>query len=783
MLKSINRNKRAASATLIGALLGSTAISTGAFALDELVVTANRRAQSVIDVPYNISAISGDQIESAQILDAAELLRSLPGIALVDRGIRNSSTVNTISIRGVNVDSSAIGDYAVASVPTVSTYVDDTPVFANVMIQDLERVEVLRGPQGTLYGSGSLGGTVRYITRDPVLNEYEGKVGVSFSNTADSDSLNHAEDFMINLPLGDKAALRVVGAYVSTAGSIDLPLIYQLDGNGIPVAPSGVLSTDAAYTSVEDADGAEQWMTRAQLRIEPTDTIDLTLSYTHQDDDVEGRRQTSLGTDGFGRPYGDDELGSIQREPSNREIDIVSLEANFDLGFATLTSSTSYYDTSGDSVSENTGFYAQNGWLGAFYYNYPRPMASAVRTFEDEAITQELRLVSNGDGPFNYVLGFYYQDQERQATQMSFLRGFKQWWDAAYVGLESVVSSDNDFIFVSDEEYQEFAAFGELSYDITDAITVTGGFRWFDNEADTDIRLELPLFAGLFPPSVSTDTQNDDDFLFKGNISWDISESATLFATVSEGYRRGGTNGVPTAGFFAEDPAFLTYDSDSVINYEIGVKGDLGDHRYSASVYYVDWSDPQLNTATPTWGFFAVQNGESAATTGVELELSGNLTDKLSYGIGYAYVDAELTDDLLTPTGFLLAEDGTTLPGTPEHMLNVAADYTQPLANGVDLVFHVDGYYQSDTRNVIQTGSRQTADIDSFTLWNASATARLENVDISLWVKNIANEDGVTGLFTEAFMGSDPAQNYFGNGSKQLIALPRTFGISVDINF
>ena len=198
--------------------------------------------------------------------------------------------------------------------------------------------------------------------------------------------------------------------------------LYVLDDEGLPVAPNGVLDPAAEYRRKEDADDVEMWYGRLAARWEPSDTFDATLSFFAQSDDVGGRRQQTPGTDGFGTPYRDYQNGSIQLEPATRDAELAALEMNIDLGFATLTSSTSYYDHSGDSTSENTGFYAQAGFLSLYYYNYPRPMASAVRTWSDEALIQELRLVSDTGGRFDYVAGLWYQDQDLFSSQDSYLR-------------------------------------------------------------------------------------------------------------------------------------------------------------------------------------------------------------------------------------------------------------------------------------------------------------------------------------------------------------------------
>ncbi|WP_022697425.1 TonB-dependent receptor [Euryhalocaulis caribicus] len=777
---------------LVAALMSGTALGTAGAAFaqeatadaasDEIVVTAQRREQSILDVPYNISAVSGAEIEASQTLDNAELLRSIPGVSVVDRGQRNAATLNGIRIRGLNVDSSALGDYAVSAVSTVSTYVNDTPVFANFLLKDLSRVEVLRGPQGTLYGSGSLGGTVRYLLNDPDPSEFSGKIGGSASHVNGSDSVGWTGDLTLNVPVAETFALRFNLSRADYPGITDYVNLYELDDNGVPVAPGGVLSDEASYRVEEDADTVDIWYGRIGALYEPNDKFRLNFNYLYQEDEVGGRRQQTLGSDGFGNPYDEFENGSIQLEPSEREVHLASLEATVDLGFATLTSSSSYYDHEGSSVSENTGFYAQAGFLG-FYYYYPRPMASAVRGYADEAFIQEIRLVSNTDGPFDYVVGAYYQDQERQATQESYLVGFKRWWDAFLPSAASAVTGDQDFNYVRDETFEDFALFGELTWHATERLALTGGIRYFDNESNNDTLIDLPLYAGLFQPTNATFSSSESDTLFKFNLAYDFADDDLFYATYSEGYRRGGSNAVPLNGPFAEDPRWQIYGSDGVQNYEAGVKGTFNGVRYDAAAFYIEWDDAQFNTATPNWGFFAVQNGAQADIKGLEFQLNGNFTDELAYAFGYAYVDAALNEDLFSPIGTPIVDDGFTLPGVPEHMLNFALDYQRPLTAEYDFIGRVDGYYQSETQNAISSSPTFAQELDGFQIWDLTATLAAEEWDVSLWVKNVFDEKGVTGVFTEAYMGSLPAAGYFGNGSKELISLPRTVGVSFNYNF
>ncbi|HZW59493.1 MAG TPA: TonB-dependent receptor plug domain-containing protein, partial [Woeseiaceae bacterium] len=410
-------------AAAIGGILAQAAPLASAQSLDndavleEIVVTATRRETSVLDVPYNISAISGNTLEAAIVVDNVELMRNVAGASVVDRGYRNDGVINSIMIRGLNLDGSALGDYALNTVPTVSTYVNDTPIFANFLLKDIERVEVLRGPQGTLYGSGSLGGTVRYIMRAPDPEAFSGSFTGTVSQTADSDGTNYTGDLVLNAPLSDRAAVRLAAGTLQYDGVVDYVNVYELDSNGIPVAPAGILDTAASFRRVDDADDVDIKYARAAVMFEPTDAMRFTLSYHMQTDDVGGRTQQTVGQNGNGVPYGEHEIGSIQLEPSSRDVDLASLEAEIDLGFATLTSSTSTYTHEGDSVSENTGFYAQLGWLQFYYYNYPRPMASAVRSYSDEAFVQEFRLVSNGEHTVDWVVGAFYRDQDLSSTQ------------------------------------------------------------------------------------------------------------------------------------------------------------------------------------------------------------------------------------------------------------------------------------------------------------------------------------------------------------------------------
>ncbi|WP_395641274.1 TonB-dependent receptor [Rudaea sp.] len=751
--------------------------------LGTVTVTAQGRKENILAVPYNISAVSGEKIEQAGILDNAELLRSVPGIGVIDSGARNSSVVNGIRIRGLNVDSSALGDYAVAAASTVATYVDNTPLFANFLLSDIDRVEVLRGPQGTLYGSGALGGAVRYILRKPELDGFNGRASLTASSVDHSDGIGGSGSVTLNVPLAETWALRVNGTLNHYPGVTDYRNVYVLDGKGTPAAPDGVLASTAQYRDVKDADFVHQKYGRAALLWKPNDTVDFTLSYMAQADRMGGRRGTSLGNDGWGKPYGDLEVGSVQLEPADRHVHLTSLEANIDLGFATLTSSSSDYNHAGDIVSENTGFYAQNGWLGAFYYNYPRPMASAVRDYGDRAFVQEFRLVSKQGGKLDYVVGFYYQNEQRRSSQDSYLRGFKQWWDAAYPGAKDAVVNDNDFQYRQHDRQKETALYGELTWHATDTLQATFGMRAFRDEMKTTVDQVTGLYSSIIDGSHSQNKRDDDRTLFKGNVSWSFQPDNQLYATISEGYRRGGTNGTPTTGPFKESPAWQDYEADTVTNYELGIKGRQGSLTYNADVFYDDWKHPQINSSTTNWGFFAVQNAPKASSKGVELELSGQVGTAFTYGLGYTYTDATLSSDARAVDGaYLIGHNGDQLPGVARNRFNANASYTWQVGAGW-LTLRGDAYHQSESQNALSLSPKFRYTLPDFSIFNLSATYSLNNWDTTLWLKNLTNTDAVTGIYTPLYMGTSPAQNYYGNGSKALVTLPRTIGVTVSYRF
>lgn len=347
--------------------------------------------------------------------------------------------------------------------------------------------------------------------------------------------------------------------------------------------------------------------------------------------------------------------------------------------------------------------------------------------------------------------------------------------------------SEIDFYYVRKENFTDLALYGEVTWHVADDWHITGGLRWFDNELKNTTAMDFPLFEGVVVPFNEFPTQTEDDIQFKLNVAYDINDSMMAYGTISEGFRRGGSNAIPASGFFAElNPESVNaYKADTVRNFEVGIKGSTDRVRYSADIFYVDWQNPQLNTATVWWGFFMAQNGDSAETTGIEAEAQFLLTDNLELSLGYGHASAELSGDLYQPQdGSLLAQDGHRLPGTADNTATAALQHSLDMSNGMSLTTRLSAYYQSDSINSVQDNTIQDK-FGGFSLWNFQATLSSDSWSAAFFVKNIGDEQAVTGNYPSAYMSTDTGtfENYYGNNQRDYIATPRTIGLALKYNF
>jgi outer membrane receptor protein involved in Fe transport len=740
----------------------------------EIVVTATRRSETVLDVPYNITAVSAETLAAAGVNDTAAMIRMVPGLATFDEGPRVSGNRNNLNIRGLNANSLGnADDNPRIGQATVSTYVGETPVFFPLKLVDMERVEVLRGPQGTLYGSGSVGGTVRYIPRKPDSEAFSLDATVEGSTTQESDDLGFEAYATVNVPITEKAAIRASLGHERIPGFIDAVNLAQQTGTPrnpgavIPADPDNLQTSPPAIAPPqEDVNEADVTFGRLALLWEPTDRLQLTLGYHYQKSEADSRYEDNPAF-GTGEEY---VIYKFNTDPQDSDINLFSLDAEFDLGFARLTSATAQSNVDVYGVSDSSGFLRTN--LPQYYFGYPRIIAPIIRTQDTDTFTQEIRLVSQGDGTFEWVAGAFYLRNKLDYTLFQPMPGINDYANA-YFGQDPPLNfTDVLATGGADQTFTDLAAFGELTWNITDAWQATLGARVFRQELKGTAGIPLPfasrtvefqyygtatndfLLGGINPTN-----NKDSDAIFKLNTSYELNDETLAFFTYSQGFRAGGANQLPETDPFGNDNRpFLKFESDDAENYEIGIKGRWNSQlAYSATVFYVDWQDFQTSLSSP-FGVNYVDNIGGAESKGLELEVNGAIGDRLTYALSYSYVDAETVESFEEKTGDAgtTVPAGTALPGASKDQLFASIQYEHPLANS-SLAFYADAAYRSDTTSAFQDqpllASENFAQLDDFTVVNASVSWVTEKYTVTLFGENLTNERGTSVVSVADFFG------------------------------
>ncbi|WP_105102939.1 TonB-dependent receptor [Microbulbifer pacificus] len=780
---------------------------------EEVVVTASRREESVMDTPINISAVDGDKIEDLRLNDIAKLAYYTPGLTVVDRGPRNPAP--DLIVRGLNTGGLGPGFDSSA----VATYLGDTPVTVDLNPVDLERVEVLIGPQGTLYGQGTLGGAIRYIPRKAEFGEYGVTLRGNTSSNTESDSFGHEYGTTLNLGFSDTLALRMNLDKISDPGFIDYNYVVREAGVSNP-EPDFSDPQDVATNlrRVKDANGADITSGRINLRWAATDWLEANLWHYYQDTKAEGRQQANQLAFGTG-PY---ESAARFEEPNHYKNQLTSLEVSADLGFAEATL------VYGEAEYDEVGQRDQTDLLLGFEYGYEEFPSFSAYTREEaqrESETIELRLVSQNEDPVSWVAGYFTTEYQLDAVSMEFTPGFDQFAVDNFGG-EQLRPDSLEYIELTDDFGKESAFYGEISYQITDTWSVTAGYRAYEYESDITGGYGLPLsdtvWGGASPDEISVDLGrnmgDDSGDLFKLNSSWDISERGMVYFTYSQGYRIGGVNAVPecTPEQIAESDQELCaqehelfFAPDLIDNYEIGYKGLLGDRvSLSAALYYIDWTDLQVASTTDIGNLPILVNGKNAFSRGAELQGQWIIQDNLDLSFSYAYTNAELTEEAEGLVGSYTVEKGARLPGHAEHSGALNLNYSTRLL-GRDLLLNYGVAFSSDVYNLPggpedplyeideDSGERIAGDrggeaIPGYAIHHFSATFEQEDWQVQAFVDNLWNKYYITGTRTNR--RSDVLQSETqGPGTMygdftlrsyaQYVGNPRTVGARVSYRF
>jgi outer membrane receptor protein involved in Fe transport len=804
-------------------------------ALDEIVVTATRRNESVLDIPYSITAVSGATLEQAHVQSLSDLTKLIPGISFVDQGPASRSN---FVIRGINADATGQPSFSsiAGTVSPVSTYIGETPLFLSLHLDDLDRVEVLRGPQGTLYGSGALAGTLRFIPRAPDPTAFSANVEGNFADVAETDQDDRGLHGSINLPLSDIAAFRASAGYQHYAGFINENNIVKLGPKstaidspiGIPVSsnPNNPLFGPMAFTSIQGANTSDLWQTRLAFLVKPDSDWSVLLTYYHQDDQTRGVQAQSPNFSGsvdatpatnpFDTPaypvsfptggvvfphngtYDTNDSFLLQ---SHRKADLVSADLNYDLGFATLSSSTSYYRDRGTDVADGTGPITR---IPQIYGFIPRMVDYEEDYDQSKGFVEEVRLVSSAGQkrPLDYVVGLFFQHLIGTNGQTQWIPGqtlystlFYDTLGEQFGGSDAAALGDTDFIVANSTGFLDRALFGELTYHVTERWQITGGARFFKQNFSTTSYSALPYCGSYCGTGILgvTDAQNGysaNDHISKLNTSYKLTDALMTYFDYSEGFRRGGANGIPLAGPFAVNPALMIYQPDKTKNYELGFKGTIASVNYTVDAFYINWDNFQLDTQSYLGAYPIAVNGAKARSRGAELYLDGELGPHVGYTLGYTFTNAEVAQNfsILDNAGggatasIVTGVDGAALPNSPRHMATLAVNYTDAVPmvlQGWKMRWEVNGSYRSSTLSQLLNTAPGTPPpflIQGFQIWNGLVSLLDgKGLTTSLYAKNIFNQLGVTGGQDEGQVGLRAA-HYF-------ITRPRTVGLTVGYRF
>jgi len=779
--------------------------------IERIEVTGSRRASTVQEAPMNITALDSDVMKDQNITQLSEVARWVPGLTIQDQGGRS---ISPIIVRGLNTNSSGPGSDG----GTVATYVGEVPLFIDMKIIDVERVEVLIGPQGTLYGAGTLGGAIRYLPNKPMLDEVSGSIYGDVFNISQSDDVGGEAGFVFNAPIiDDTLGLRVAFNYLDEPGFVDYAYTVKESGISLPDpdwSDAGAVSQN--LKRVDDVNSEQTTTAKVMLRWQPNDIFDSTLSYFYQQQEIGGRsivHANSLSDDNpLSSIIGDYESGYRFVEPQEREDSLISLEITADLGFAELTSSTGYSKSTLDGQRDQTDLLIR---LDYSYEEFPAFSAFTRDISEDSSIIQEIRLVSTNDSALSWIVGGYYNKNESNYNEKEFTPGFGQYavdnWGAAQTRPDNL-----EYFAVGDSEVTEAAIYGELSYQVNDKLAFTVGTRFYQYDVKSSSGVDLPLLNTLWEGAGPTDINvefkdvaaDDDGNLLKLNVSYQVNDDFMAYATISDGFRIGGANGV---GACPDDidqqticalPNEQLYIADTTTNYELGMKSSwfANKFHFNAALFLVQWDDAQVAGVTVNGQTSIISNAGTAESSGIEISSRAMLSDSITAYATYAYTQAELTADAPYLFGvfgnegsdlqnFYDGKDGDRLPGSPEHQASLGLTYTTEIFGDKLLDINYGLTYQSDIYSKL--GLRADGEvIPGYSLSNISARISGDEWSVTLYADNmfdkyaytsVRRDKGDIGLAQFPEMNTNAAEIQRNYG--YYLLTPRRIGLRFDYMF
>ena len=719
--------------------VGST--GGGDVGLTEVVVTAQKRSEKLMDVPVAVSALSESTLESLNVQSLSDMADYVPGMSIneaggpgrsqiVIRGISSGYVGGTASMAATLVNDAQIGPTS-AGAQAGAFSLDLAPY-------DLDHVEVLKGPQGTLYGADSMGGLIKYVLREPDLNQFDAKAGADIHDINGSD-----------------------GPGVSARGSVSLPIV----SGSLAVRLSAFGQHDAGYidnvgTGVDHANTFSREGGRLSLLWEPVK--DLTIEATYLQQQMRQSDQTGVTLNAVTNEpvYGPRTEFTYLAQPFYNQVHLAYLDLNWNMGFASLI-----------NIASWSGYNGTQGFdLGPVPVpNNPNGLSLFEGLYTTKKFTDEMRLTSRSDQRITWILGAFFTKENLAYN-----------WDWSSYTPDRVLFPPIGLILknIAPEVYKERSIFGDVTFKLTDAFDITGGVRNASNTDSTCPFLNTGIYGvGISPtnPSPCQTRPYQSKATWLGTASYHPNQNTMFYARVATGYRPGG--GCATCGNAALGiPAY--YYPDSIVNYEFGMKGEFFDRRLQldASAFFIDWKDMQTVELSPEDQAYT-GNAGAAHSSGLELSSVYQATRELQLVATLAYTDAHLVTDFPSTTpGLFIGKSGDSLAEAPHWTTSLIVDYTHPIE--VNDAFLLGGDYRY--RDVTLNGYASSTDPNNppfpmrpQNLFGLYAGMRFNQTTVKLYGLNVFNDRSYTGLlylYNPARPTMNPVQ-------------PRTIGLSIDYKF
>ena len=717
--------------------------------LQEVVVTASRREEAALQVPASLTVLGGDMLDQLGAKSIQDYAPLVPGLQVAEVEPGYSLQV----LRGITTGVNATG-------ATVATYIDDTPTTgASVSslgatstpdpdLFDVQRIEVLKGPQGTLYGASSMGGLIKYVTNPPNLAKFEGKVEAGYEDLPGGGTGNSVRA-LVNVPLiSDVLAIRADGFRIAFPGYINNVFRNESDVNT-------ALSVGGRVSAL--------W--------KPVDVFSLRLTSYYQRLTSENPGAMDVQPLTLQPTSGDLNTAEKLPEPMYSKWLVNNLVLSYDFPWANLSSSTSV------EKQYTRNFLDASNYYGTLYGAVVGGNAALVRAITDTTkSTEEVRLVSPGGGAIEWITGFYYT-HERAITPQ-----FVDQYEA--VGATDTAVFPDLVTVTTDSLLREAAVYGDLTYRFSPSFDVQGGIRY--SHIAQDYSQTNFTFAGapLVPDLAGSATLSKNTYL--GVARYHFNQDTMLYARVATGYRPGGPNDVIPGVSSAPS----TYQSDSLISYEFGLKGALASGRfdYTIDAFRINWKNIQVQGVDPVTAFLFYDNGGKAHSQGIELELGYHPVRELRLGLSGALDDAKLDEDIPVPG--VTGSSGNELPYAPKVSYAGTVDYEHPLTSTVRgfaglTVAGVGArraYFADQTVGLPAVGLvSKTGDLPAYATLDLRGGVTWNKITLSGYLRNVTDKRGAVALYG-AVVGADLATGTVGPGALTVIQ-PRTIGITARCEF